>query len=81
MPVDIKTIKAKGQIIQGLPGKKIDNDKLVKMLKEKAYTVEELAKTFGASKATVRQRLYQLKRKGINVKSMRYQGQTFYFIE
>ena len=82
MPLPIEEVKEKGTpTAVGGVGKKIDLDQLASMLQEQAYTISELADTFGAKPNTVRMKIRALRQKGFKVMKNAVNGVIYYYIE
>ena len=80
MPISIDEALQEEEVAFGT-NKKIDREQLVQMLQSQAWSIAELAEHFGASKATVRQVIYKLKKEeGYNVQSRKVNGTAYYFI-
>jgi len=81
MPIPIEEIKEKGKPIEGGRAKKVDDEKLIELLKQQAYTIAELAELFGCAKGTVFGHIAKLRKQGVPIQVFKVGKEYYYTIE
>ena len=80
MPISIEQLKKEGKPVAGRAFKKVDDDKLVNVLKDKAYTKAELAEMFDVKPGTIYAHLRKLIKAG-KIKVAAVGRKVYYFAE
>jgi len=80
MPIDITQIKKVGKKVSYSGKKKIDKNKLVQMLKEKAYSKKELCEIFNVEQTRIYEVIKELS-KVYNIKKALFNRRVYYWIE
>ena len=77
MPVDIETLEKEGKPVP-IGRKAVDDDAVIEMLKQQAYTIKELADHFGVARGTMYAHLKKLKEQG-KVEAKKLGKEVYYY--